>query len=244
MFMRVTTDMADVAVASELAGARILITGLSPGLGVDLARAFAEQGARLIIQATEHSAEITELAAVLAETAQEIELHTEPFADADAAFRFAQGPAQVFGGLDAVINLIAAGRDALPGGDGTSEIEAAVSKVLLPATLITRVAANRMRLTLTPGLVLNVVSAPRPATAAETAFQRIIRATLATLTRSEAQQWADQDIRINAIGPRDATEAPGASISSAPELASLALMLAGSKGRRLSGLVFDAESCC
>ena len=64
MFMRVTTDMADVAVAPELAGTRVLITGLSPGLGVDLARAFAEQGTRLVIQATENSPEITELGAV------------------------------------------------------------------------------------------------------------------------------------------------------------------------------------
>ena len=60
----------------------------------------------------------------------------------------------------------------------------------------------------------------------------------------KAQQWAEQDIRINAIGPRDMTEAPGAAISSGPELASLALVLASSKGRRLSGLVFDADRCC
>ena len=42
----------------ELAGKRILITGLSAGLGVDIARAFADARCRLVLQIDELTEEM------------------------------------------------------------------------------------------------------------------------------------------------------------------------------------------
>lgn len=241
MFMSVVAGERGVSVHPEIAGSRVMITGLTPAMGVDVARAFADHKARLVVQAPEAAPEIDALAVVLSETASNLCLTTGPFADGDAAVRFTQSAAKAAGGLDVVINLVAVSREEMGDARSEEEIEDLVSEKLLSATLITRVAANRMRLTLGSGLVLNVVLMPEPETAAEAAVAGIMRSALAAMTRGEAQQWADQAVRINAIGPRAFPGMSlGACLTSEPDIAALALHLASKKGRQLSGHVFDA----
>ncbi len=241
MFMSVVGGERGLGVHPELAGARVLVTGLSPSHGVDLARAFAEHKARLVLQADGSSPELATIASLVQEAAAEVKLYSERLSDGDAAIRFAQGPAQALGGLDAAINLVSITRADMHGRASQLEIEDLVSAKLLAATLITRIVANRMRLTLGSGLILNVVRMPEPETAAEAAIAGIVRSALAAMTRGEARQWADQAIRINAVGPRSALEpSAGACLTSEPDIAALALHLASRKGRQLSGHVFDA----
>lgn len=228
----------------ELAGARVLITGLTPAAGVDLARGFADHKAQLILQADLEAPEITELGVLLAQTATEIRLFTAPIAPGDEAVRFAQTAAQAFGGLDVAVNIVTVGRGELAGVASEADIEALVSRKLGAALEMTRVLANRMRLTLGTGLILNVVVAAPPAADAEAALISVIRAALAAMTRVEAGNWAGQDIRINAVGPRASLpgDPPSAvCLTSEPDIAALALYLASRKGRQLTGHVFDAE---
>ena len=243
MFMSVTGAKPSASLYGELAGARVLITGLSPSAGVDLARAFAEHKCRLVVQTNGASPEIAELAAVLAQSASEMKLFTDPFASSDEAMKFTQNAAQGFSGLDVVVNLVRIEREDLAGRASLEDIEDLVTAKLSPAMAITQVAANRMRLTWTKGLVLNVVSMAEPKTAAETAFAGILHASLAAITRAEATKWADQEIRINAVGPKGVPgdKPGGACLTSEPDIAALALYLASKKGRQLSGHVFDAE---
>lgn len=243
MFMSVVTHAPNVPVYAELAGARVLITGLSPNSGVDLARGFADHKCRLVLQMSTDGPESDALMTLLAEAAAETQMFTTDLSQGDAAVRFAQGPAQTFGGLDVAINLITVSAEDIAGRTSLDEIEDLVSQKLLASTLMSRVIANRMRLTLTEGLVLNVVLMAEPTNDAERAVAGILRTALATVTRREAAQWADQTIRINAIGPRGAMDSAkgGACLSSGPDIAALALYLASRKGRQLTGHVFDAE---
>lgn len=235
----------DVAASfPELAGARVLVTGLTPASGVDLARAFADHKAQLVLQTPDEAPEITELAALLAQTASEIKLYVEPIGTGDAAVAFARTAAQAYGGLDAAINIVTISSRDLIGLADTADIERLVSAKLGPALEMTRVLANRMRLTLGTGLILNVIVAPAARNGAESALIGVLRATLATMTRAEAENWAAQAIRINAIAPRVALpgERPsGACLTSEPDIAALALHLASRKGRQLTGHIFDAE---
>lgn len=240
MFMSVVAADRGVVVYPELAGARVLVTGLSPTLGVDLVRAIADHKAHLTVQAAEISPEIDGIAAVLAETASDVHLFTEPLAAGDLAVRFVQRATTAMGGLDALVNLVSIDPSETTHCRSFEDIEELVSDKLLAATLMTRVAANRMRLSLGTGLVLNVVRMPQPATSAEAAVSGIVRAALAAMTRSEARQWAGQAIRINAVGPADRNEPQGQCLTSEPDIAALALYLASRKGRQLSGHVFDA----
>jgi len=224
----------------ELAGVRVLITGLSTVCGVDVARAFADHRGRLIIDTAASTPETDALAALLAETASEIDLFTEACADSDSAVPFAQAASQAFGGLDAVINLIPIKARDLANRTSLEDVEDLVSHKLAVPLLVSRIVANRMRLLLTEGLVLNVMTMPAPRSAGEAALAGVARTALAALTRGEAERWAPHGIRVNAIGPRATTPEAGACLASEPDIAALALYLASKRGRTLSGHIFDA----
>lgn len=243
MYMSVVTHSPGVPVYAELAGARVLVTGVSPTAGVDLVRAFADHKCRLVLQTGAAGPEIDALTALIVQSAVETQHFDNDLSRGDDAVRFAQGPAQCFGGLDICINLIEIDTDELAGRATLEEIEDLVSAKLLAPTLMSRVIANRMRLTLTEGLILNVVLMPQPQSKADSALAGIMRSALATLTRREAADWTGQSIRINAVGPKGFVHDAegGACLSTGPDLAALALYLASRKGRQLSGHVFDAE---
>jgi NAD(P)-dependent dehydrogenase (short-subunit alcohol dehydrogenase family) len=238
----------------ELEGARVLVTGVSATTGVDIARAFAEVGSRLVVQIAparcdDEAATTAALLQVLANTATEVRASEQPLDDADAIVKFAQGAAQAYGGLDAVINIITPPTAAFSSTASVDDIEDAVSASLRTACLVTRIAANRMGLTWTEGLILNAVLGPAPRTRAEAAGNSMLGLALATMTRVEAGTWAAKGLRINAIGPRGNLAATGdcAGRTGAPclsceaDIAALALHLASRRGQSLSGHVFDAE---
>src|SRR5262245_50930737 len=87
----------------ELAGARVLITGLSPTCGVDVARAFADHGGRLVLQTPDANSETHALLEVLARTASDISVFHESLQDGGQALCLAQTAMRKFGGFDVVI---------------------------------------------------------------------------------------------------------------------------------------------
>jgi 3-oxoacyl-[acyl-carrier protein] reductase len=224
----------------ELAGVRVLITGLSPACGVDVARAFAEHRGRLIVHTGAASPETDVVGTLLAQTAAEVQLFNGAYTDAKSATRFAQSAAQAFGGLDAVINLIPIAAEELANKASLKEVEDLLAQKLELPLIIARVAANRMKLLLTEGLLLNVVTMPAPRNSAEAALCGIVRTALADLTRGEAERLAATGIRVNAIGPRTDAPESGACLATEPDIAALALYLASKHGRTLTGHIFDA----
>ena len=242
MYMGVIGKSPEIEILRELRGARILITGLSAAAGVDIARAFADINTRLIVHTTDMQPEITALVALLSQSAAEMKLYTDPIARPDDAIRLAQNAQQAYGGLDAVINLQSISRTEMQNISTQQQVETLIAAKLSPLTHITHVAANRMRVVLSEGSVLNVLTAPKPQNAREAAIAGIARTALAAMTRGEAGQWADQAVRINGIGPRSITaQSTGALLTNEPDLAALALYLASKRGKTLSGHVFDAD---
>ncbi len=250
MYMSVVDRHPSTTIYPELAGRRVLVTGLTPHNGVDVARAFADHGCRLVLQSTGDSPEVVAIGELLSQSAGDVRMFTTPLADGEAAVRFAQTAVQAFGGLEVVVNLVDIGADGLAHCNSMYEVEDRVSASLLPMTLMTRVFANRMRLTETEGLLLNVILMPKPTRPAEAAVAGIVRSAVAALTRGEAHAWAGEALRINAIAPPSGVDGgrEGAGLVSEADIAALALHLASKRGRRLSGLVFDASGaatrCC
>jgi 3-oxoacyl-[acyl-carrier protein] reductase len=248
MFMGRVGASPESEIVRELNGARILLTGLSASTGVDVARAFADIKARLIVHTTDLSPEMTALIALLSQTASEIKLYTDPIIDADASVRFAQTAAQAYGGLDAVINLATISSTSMNGIASESDAENLISKTLTPLAHLTVVTANRMRVVLSEGMILNVLTMPQLKNGRETAIASYARTALAAMTKSEAHAWAHQGIRINAVGPRvvngGATLSPGgdgACLTNEPDIAALAIYLASRRGKALSGHIFDCD---
>jgi 3-oxoacyl-[acyl-carrier protein] reductase len=231
-------------IVRELSGARVLLTGVSAQSGVDVARAFADINARLIVQTRDLSPEITALIALLSQTASEIKLFTDPISRGDAAVRFAQTASQAYGGIDAVINLATISSSEMAAIDDDRGVEDLVSAKLSPLAHLTGVTANRMRLVLNEGLILNVLTMPHPSNGREMAIASYARHALAAMTKSEAQAWANQGIRINSVGPRvviGGMASDGACLTNEPDIAALATYLASRRGRQLSGHVFDSD---
>lgn len=222
----------------ELAGKRILITGLDLHAGVDVARAFAEQSCRIVLHTMADGAEIDAVLEMLSQTASELQVYSDPLPDMESTVRFAQTAAKAFNGLDAVVNLVQFNAKAVANSANAHDVEGAISSEMRNACLVTRIAANRMRLTWSEGMVLNIMTCSPPQSDAEAALLSVARSMLAGMTRTEARQWADQAIRINAIAPSTEPE-DGACLETEPDIAALALFLASPRGRDLSGLVFD-----
>lgn len=244
MFMGRVAASPESDVVRELQGARILLTGLTAGSGVDVARAFADIKARLVVHTCDLSPEMTALIALLSQSASEIKLYTGPIESADASVRFAQNAAQAFGGLDAVINIASITNSEMNAVNSDRSLEQLAANKLTPLAHLTAVTANRMRVVLSEGLILNVLNMPHPATKRDMAIATFARAALTSMTKTEAAAWANQGIRVNAIGPRAmlAGASPsGSCLTNEPDIAALAIYLASRRGKTLSGYVFDSD---
>lgn len=244
MYMGRVGSSPESEIVRELNGARVLITGLGTTGGVDIARAFADLKARLIVHTTDLSPEMTALIALMSQSASEIKLYTDPISSADASVRFAQTAAQAYGGLDAVINLQTISAGDMKGVASEAAVDRLVSDKLTPLAHLTSVTANRMRVVLSEGVILNVLTMPHPENGRETAIAGIARTALAAMTKAEAQTWAQHGIRINGVGPRvmmSGAFTDGACLTNEPDVAALAIYLASKRGRSLSGHVFDCD---
>ena len=243
MYMGRVGSSAEGEVSNELAQSRILVTGLTALAGVDVARSFADLQARLVVHTTDLSPELIELVALLSQSAGEIRLHTHDISTADTAAAFAQTSAQAYGGLEAAINLASISRAEIDAIRRDGDLEALISAKLSPLAQLTRVIANRMSVVLSEGLILNVLKMPHPENARQEAVAAFARTVLASMTVKEANSWARQGIRVNAVGPRVLRGecSAGAYLTNEPDIATLALHLASRKGRSLSGHVFDAD---
>jgi NAD(P)-dependent dehydrogenase (short-subunit alcohol dehydrogenase family) len=242
MLMSALEGVRSAACYPELAGKRILITGLSSSCGVDIVRAFAEHKTRLILQFDEMSEKMQAIAEIAAPHVLDIKAFGPVDRAADDVVQFARQAAQTFGGLDAVINLIPLGLTHLDASASTADVERIVAARLLLPCLLAKVAANRMAISWTEGLILNIATLAPPAQGPARAFAAVTKAALAAMTRSQAEEWADKAIRFNAIAPPVVVQQPaGPGTIGEPDIAALALYLASGRDMSLSGHVFEAE---
>jgi NAD(P)-dependent dehydrogenase (short-subunit alcohol dehydrogenase family) len=217
----------------ELADKRILITGITSDCGIDIARAFADHKTRLVLQFAEASENMQAIAEIAAPTAVETMAFGPIGTETDKIVRFARRAVQTFGGLDAVINLVPLAPVAFETALSMAAIDRLVADRLRGACIFSSIAANRMSVTLTEGLILNVaiLAAPAP----------VIKAAVAAMTRLQAEEWANKAIRFNAIVPQTLPIGIEPVLRSEPDMATLALYLASGRGKGLSGLLFEAE---
>jgi 3-oxoacyl-[acyl-carrier protein] reductase len=242
MLMSVISRQCEFVAMPEISGARVLITGLTSSSGFDVARGFADHGARLVVQSPEESSEMTELAAVLAENCSDIRLFNDPLQGDEEAQRLIQNAVKDFGGLDCVVNLVTVDAHEVTRLETAGDVEALIAKVLRLPLRLTEIAANRMRLVWIEGTILNVVRVADTGDGRSMMFADMLRSALADLTRSLAQDWAEHGVRINAVAPPSSIAVMGGHVAASDaDLAAIALQMASRKGRSISGHVLDAE---
>jgi NAD(P)-dependent dehydrogenase (short-subunit alcohol dehydrogenase family) len=241
MLMSVIETSRTVPAYPELAGKRVLITGLTSACGVDIVRAFADHKVRLILQLDEVSEATEAIAEIAAPAALDIKAFGPVATEAGAVAQFARSVMMAFGGIDVVVNLVPLKVPRLPPFAAAADIERMVVERLTLPCLLSRIAANRMALVLREGLILNVAMLAPPVDRPTQAFASVVKAAMTAMTRAQAEEWADKAIRFNAIAPQTLQIPPAPSLAGEAEIAALALHLASGRGKGLSGLVFEAE---
>ena len=180
------------------------------------------------------------LGEIVSQGALDVRLFDGRIGPTDDDVRLARQAVQAVSGVDIVINLATV--PAPKGGAAAreSDVEEAVSETLSAACLMTKIATNRMRLTMTEGHVLTIVRLPKKPTSAHRVVGALARSALANLTRNEAREWAPHGIQINAIAPAAvSTMAPFGALTGEPDMASLALHLSSGEGGDLRGCRFE-----
>jgi len=241
MLMSVIEGTRSVPAYPELAGKRVLVTGVTSACGVDIVRAFADHKARLLLQLEEMSEKTEVIAELAAPMALDIKAFGPVTAQAEAVAQFTRSVMMAFGGLDVVVNLVPLTVPRLPPFATTADIERMVVERLILPCLLSKIAANRMALVLTEGLILNVAMLAPPIEGPAQAFASVVKAAMTAMTRAQAKEWAGKAIRFNAIAPQTLQTPPTPGLAGEPEVAALALHLASGRGKALSGLVFEAE---
>lgn len=241
MLMSVIEEAHAVECHPELAGKRVLITGLNSCVGVDLVRAFADHKARLVLQFAEQTESMDAVAEIAARSALEVASYGPVDAGSDGAVAFARTAVQAFGGLDVVINLVPLHTNTIDAASDVDDIEQLVASRLTLPLQLSKIAANRMAMMLTEGLILNVATVPTGSNSAKWAFASVMKAALSGLTRAQAEEWAPKGIRFNAIAPQTSNIAADPGLNGEANVALLALYLASTAGRQLSGHVFEAD---
>jgi NAD(P)-dependent dehydrogenase (short-subunit alcohol dehydrogenase family) len=241
MLMSVIEEAQSAPAYPDLAEQRILITGITSECGIDIARAFADHRTRLVLQFAEASENMEAVAEIAAPTALETMAFGPVGADSDSLVRFARRAVQAFGGLDVVVNLVPLAPNDFAGAASMRAIDALVADRLRAACIYSSIAANRMSVTLTEGLILNVAVLAGRVRGRSQALASLIKAAVAAMTRLQAEEWASKAVRINAIVPQTLPLGPEPVLRSEPDMAALALYLASSRGIGLSGLLFEAQ---
>ena len=241
MLMSVIEGALSAPAYPELAGKRILITGLSSRCGVDIARAFAEHKCRLVLQFAEASEAMEALAEIVAPHALETKMYGQIGHDTEEVAKFARTAIKALGGLDAVINLVPLDAcDLLNSAVTPHDVERLVAARLTPAFLISKIIANRMNVLMTEGLVLNVATLGKQSTRRERAFAAVARTSLAVMTRAQSEEWAARGIRFNAVAPPSGMGPDSQNLFGETDIAAVALYLASGRGGALSGHVLEA----
>lgn len=241
MLMSIIEGARSVPAYPELAGKRVLITGLTSSCGVDIVRAFAEHKTRLILQLDETSEKTHAIAEIAAPHALDIRAFGPVAAEPEAVAQFTRSVVLAYGGLDVVVNLVPLTVPRLAPFATTTDIERMVTERLRVPYLLSRIAANRMALVMTDGLILNVAMLAEPIAGPAQAFASVVKAAMTAMTRAQAEEWAGKAIRFNAIAPQTVQVPPRPSLAGEAQVAALALYLASGRGKALSGHVFEAE---
>jgi NAD(P)-dependent dehydrogenase (short-subunit alcohol dehydrogenase family) len=179
---------------------RVIITGASSGIGLDLARRWAAEGARLVLNARDEVA----LARVCAELGDPDRIVAVAGAVGDAATgqRLLQAASSRFGGVDVLVNN--AGQFAVkPFVESTEADLDRFYTTNVKGTFLVSHAVVPTMIEAGGGVILNIgtvlVSQPRASLPASAAMAS--KGGVHALTRSLAIELAPHRIRVNAIAP-------------------------------------------
>lgn len=183
-----------------LAGRTALITGGGTGLGLSMAKRFAELGANLALVSRDpgHIEPACELVRERGAKAIAVRADVRKFEEVEAAVAETE---KTFGAIDILVNN-AAGNFLCPTEDLTPNGFAAVMGIVLQGSFhATLAAGRRMIASGKGGAMLNILTTYAWTGSGFVIPSAAAKAGVLAMTRSLAVEWAKHKIRVNAIAP-------------------------------------------
>lgn len=186
---------------SDLAGKRVLVTGASGGLGADMARAFAAQGARVLVHyRTRRSGAEATLAAIQGQGGTAVMIQADLRSEA-ALEQLADAAWRQWDGLDVLVNNAGVVLKASILDAGAAYWDDTMNINLRAPYLLSRSIAARMIEADIRGVILHNTSIHGHKSVQSFSAYAASKAALESLTQVQALEWAPHGIRVNAFAP-------------------------------------------
>ncbi|MFB8761959.1 SDR family NAD(P)-dependent oxidoreductase [Nocardiopsis alba] len=180
-----------------LAGAKVMVTGASRGIGRAIAQAFAEEGADLALCARTPGP-LARAAEELGATGSTVFTRDLDVTDHDALPAFVEDAVVALGGLDVLVSNVSGGSAPTP-----DQWERGFAADLMPFVRLAQAAEPHLRRSGTGGSVVLVsttsaLHVTRPAGARS---YGAVKAALNHHAASLAREWAPAGLRVNTVSP-------------------------------------------
>ncbi|PLT30052.1 SDR family NAD(P)-dependent oxidoreductase [Peribacillus deserti] len=184
---------------SDLKGKRILVTGGSKGLGLDIALSFARLGSKVVITGRKQSA-LEEAAIQLRKYQEDCTFITSDMQDVESVRKMVDEAARHMGGLDVLVNN-AGINIAKPAVEVTEEDWDQVVDTNLKGLFFCSQQAGRYLIPQGSGKIINIVSQMAFVGFYDRAAYCSSKGGAVQLTKALAVEWAEHHINVNAVAP-------------------------------------------
>ena len=182
----------------DLKGKVAVVTGASRGIGLEIAKTLAAQGARVAVISTQERPEIAEQ--IAQETGSEAKSFACDVSDADQVTATVKAILEAFGQVDILVNNAGITRDGLMMRMKDADFDDVIRTNLRSAFLCTRAVARHM-MGRRSGRIVNMASINGIRAQAGQANYAASKAGIIGLTKTNAMEFAARGITVNAVAP-------------------------------------------
>lgn len=184
--------------ASRLQGKVALVTGGSRGIGAEIARTLAREGARVALNYNASAEAAEALVAELRAAGAEAEAYQADVSDPEQAVRLVARTAERFGGLDVVVNNAGVAEMRPLGTIDAAHMKRLFDTNVGSAVFVTQAAAERLG---PGGRVISVSSVVGSRGFAGQSIYAASKAAVDALTRTWAVELGGKGVTVNAVAP-------------------------------------------
>ncbi|GGM76615.1 3-oxoacyl-[acyl-carrier protein] reductase [Halarchaeum rubridurum] len=196
--MSETTDA--VRSRSSLEGKTAVVTGASAGIGRAITEVFAADGADVVV-CSRTLGDVEAVAEAFADLPGDVEPVEADVTDRDDVAALAEATEEAFGGVDVLVNNAGGNAAMAPTGEYKPELwDQTVGVNLTGVYNVTHAFGDALRAG-GPSAVVNVASMAGEYGVENMGPYSAAKAGVIAFTRSLAREWADADVRANAVSP-------------------------------------------